>query len=64
MSNAEGGGAQFFRHPLGDFFHPLKITLPPPGRNPENAPVCYVRQTPKSNFNPRFSKSNRKTGVL
>ena len=31
--NAEGkgGSAQFFRHPL-------KITLPPPGRNPETAP--------------------------
>ena len=39
MSNAEGGGAQFFRHPLEDFRHSLKITLPPPGRNPENAPV-------------------------
>ena len=39
MSNAEGVSAQFFRHPLGDFRHPLKIILPPPGRNPENAPV-------------------------
>ena len=39
MSNAEGGSAQFVRHPLGDFRHPLKITLPPPGRNPENTPL-------------------------
>ena len=40
--NAEGkgGSAQFFRHTLGDFRHPLKITLPPAGRNPETAPVC------------------------
>ena len=38
MINAEGGSAQIFRYPLGDFRHPLKITLPPPGRNPENAP--------------------------
>ena len=30
MSNAEGVSEKFFRHPL-------KITLPPPGRNPENA---------------------------
>ena len=29
---------KFFRHPLGDFRHPLKISLPPPGRNPETAP--------------------------
>ena len=38
--NAEGkrGSAQLFHHPLGDIRHPLKITLPPPGRNPENAP--------------------------
>ena len=39
MSNAAGGSAQFFRHPLRDFPHTLQITLPPPGRNPENAPV-------------------------
>ena len=26
-----------FHHPLGDFRHPLKITLPTPGRNPESA---------------------------
>ena len=32
ISNAEGGSAQFFRHPL-------EITLPPPGRNPENPPA-------------------------
>ena len=29
---------QLFRHPLGDFRHPLKISLPPHGRNPEIAP--------------------------
>ena len=35
--NAKGkrGSAQFFRHPL-------KITLPPPGRNPETAPDIYI----------------------
>ena len=38
MSSTKGVSAQFFRHTLGDFRHPLKITLPPPGRNPENAP--------------------------
>ena len=27
------------RHPLEDFRHPLKISLPPPGRNPETVPV-------------------------
>ena len=44
MSNSEGGSAPFFRHPLGDFRHLLKVTLPPPGRNPENAsaPVGVV----------------------
>ena len=41
MSNAEEGSAQFFRHPMGDFRHPLKITLPSLGRNPENTPVSY-----------------------
>ena len=40
VKDAEGKGsrAQFVRHPLGDFRHPLKFTLPPPGRNPETAP--------------------------
>ena len=27
--------AQFFRHLLRDFRHPLKMSLPPPGRNPD-----------------------------
>ena len=37
--NAEGKevARNLFRHPLGDFRHPLKISLPPPGRNPETA---------------------------
>ena len=39
MSYAEGGSAKFFCHPLGDFRRPMKITLPPPVRNPENPPV-------------------------
>ena len=26
------------RHPLGNFRHTLKISLPSPGRNPETAP--------------------------
>ena len=39
--NAEGQEevCNLFRHPLGDFRHPLKIFLPPPARNPETAPV-------------------------
>ena len=37
-TEGKGGSAQFFRHPLGDFRHPLKISLPPPGSNPETAP--------------------------
>ena len=41
MSNDEGGSAQFFRHPLGEFRQPLKITLQPPERNPENAPDLH-----------------------
>ena len=36
-TEGKGGSTKFFRHPLGDFRHPLKITLPPPGRNPETA---------------------------
>ena len=32
-AEGKGGSAQFFRHPLGDFRHPLKISLPPPGRD-------------------------------
>ena len=43
MSNADGCSAQFFRHPLRDFRHTLKITLPPPGRNLENAPDSLVK---------------------
>ena len=34
----EGGSAKFFRHPLWDFQHLLKIFLPPPGKNGETAP--------------------------
>ena len=34
--------SNFFATTLGDFRHPLKITLPPPGRNPETAPVAKV----------------------
>ena len=38
--NAEGKkvGRNLFRHPLEDYRHPLKISLPPPGKNPETAP--------------------------
>ena len=32
IAEGKGDSAQFFRHPL-------KITLPPPGRNPETAPA-------------------------
>ena len=35
-----GDSTQFFSHPLGNFCHPLEISLPPPGRNPETAPDC------------------------
>ena len=39
--NAERKGIarNFFATPRGDFHHPLKISLPPPGRNPETAPA-------------------------
>ena len=39
----KGDSAPFFRYPLEDFRHPLKMSLPPPGRNPENAPGMYVK---------------------
>ena len=31
--------AQYFCHPLGDFRHPLKISLLPPDRNPETLDI-------------------------
>ena len=34
-TEGKGGSAQFVRHPL-------RITLPPPGRNPETAPERHV----------------------
>ena len=44
MLRKKGNGvsAQFFRHPLGDFRHPLKISLPSPGRNPETTPDLII----------------------
>ena len=47
--NAEGKGValNFFRQPLGDFRHPLKITLPSPGRNPETAPALGSKLSKK-----------------
>ena len=46
--NAEGKevARNLFRHPVGDFRHPLKISLLPPGRNSEPAPD-YTRSTEK-----------------
>ena len=40
IKNTEGKGVprNLFPHPLGHFRHPLKISLPPPGRNPESVP--------------------------
>ena len=40
--NAEGKevARNLFRQSQGDFRHPLKISLPPPGRNPETASAC------------------------
>ena len=40
-NNAEGKemARNLFRHPLGYFRYPLRIFLPPPGRNPESAPA-------------------------
>ena len=45
QKNAEGKDVarNLFGHPLGDFRHPLKISLPPLGRNPETAPVWILR---------------------
>ena len=37
-AQGKGCSAQFFTTPLGYFCHPLKITLPPPERNPETTP--------------------------
>ena len=39
--NAEGKevARNLFRHPRGDFRHPLKIYLPSPEINPETAPA-------------------------
>ena len=51
--NAEGKDVarDLFRHPLGDFCHPLKISLPPPGRNPETASDTeYRKLCPKVEF--------------
>ena len=65
-AKGKGGSAQFFRHPLGDLRHPLKITnnLPPPERNPKTAPgpeaSCTFSNTPGDRLgetNPAFLKS-------
>ena len=59
-NKAEGKGTarNFFCHPLGDFSHPLKISLPPHGRNPESAPAMINDDSENREY--KFSRKNRK----
>ena len=51
---------QYFHHALGDLRHSLKITLPPPGRNPETASAfkqIYFAQIENCLENPNATKN-------